>query len=247
MRVGVVCEGPTDFYAIRSFLGHALANQSFVVEFIPIQPDVDNTSPEGGWGNVLLWSRKNPPVARIQKYFRGGLFAGELSEQPLDAILLQLDTDILGNDLFNEFVRTHLGLSVSNPSTPAERAEEIRKVLSIAAGFTDLTQYDIDKHIAAPAVESTETWCLAAFDNRAQDFELLKADELRNAFMSALESCEGRAPKANYSTVDKSTNRRRQFCETHAVGSHRVLKGCERFKETHDHLLTLCRLRSSRA
>ena len=48
MRVGVVCEGPTDFFAIESFFGHALKNDQIDAEFERIQPTLDNTNPEGG-------------------------------------------------------------------------------------------------------------------------------------------------------------------------------------------------------
>ena len=54
MRVGVVCEGPTDFFAIESFFGHALENDQIDAEFVRVQTKSDNTNSEGGWGNVLL-------------------------------------------------------------------------------------------------------------------------------------------------------------------------------------------------
>ena len=59
MRVGVVCEGATDFVAIDAFFGQSLADHGIEAEFVPIQPEKDKTSPEGGWGNVLHWLQKN--------------------------------------------------------------------------------------------------------------------------------------------------------------------------------------------
>ncbi|MCK4712560.1 MAG: hypothetical protein KAT26_06735, partial [Marinosulfonomonas sp.] len=75
MRIGVVCEGPTDFIAIKEFLGASLAKRHINSTFISIQPDPDNTLGDG-WTRVFYWLENNLPQSRIKSYFDGGLFGG---------------------------------------------------------------------------------------------------------------------------------------------------------------------------
>ena len=83
MRIGVVCEGPTDAHAIVCFLQASLTHRGITPDFIPIQPDTDNTRPlDGGWGAVFLWLKKNGASQRsdsslsIQKLFAELRFVG---------------------------------------------------------------------------------------------------------------------------------------------------------------------------
>ena len=85
-----MCEEPTDFFfTIESFF-YALENDYIDAEFVCVQPKSDNTSSEGGWGNVLLWLDRNNPEYRIQNYFGGGLFA-DPHHKPKEAIPLFMD------------------------------------------------------------------------------------------------------------------------------------------------------------
>lgn len=237
MRVGVVCEGPTDFFAIRSFFGHALEVDTGVQpEFIALQPEVDCTNPEAGWGNVLLWLQRNSPKIRIQQYFAGGLFGGGLATPPLDALLIQLDSDILGEHVFTDYVQNTYGFQLGNPQLGAARANQIRAVLELACRFPEMTQADIDRHVIAPAVESTESWCIAAFTTPTPDCELLSGQSLVDAFMAALERSEGREPTLPYAKIDKNIKRRLAFCEKHANGSRRVRNGCQHFETAYQQL-----------
>ena len=231
MRVGVVCEGPTDFFAVKSFFGHALENAlAAPVEFIALQPQMDKTNPEAGWGNVLLWLANNPPVSRVQQYFGGGLFAGALGSDPLDALLIQLDSDILGDRLFKDYVFKSYNLTVENPTQQDERAKEISRVLQEAAQFINMTAIDVRRHVIAPAVEATESWCVAAFNAQAMNCEDLSGQRLVDAFMVALEKSEGRIPSLPYANTDKDQRRREIFCNKHASGSARVIEGCPAFE-----------------
>ena len=94
-----------------------MSSEGFSVEFVPLQPDPDATSPEGGWTHVLLWLENHPPDSRIPQFFTGGLFGGDLAQEPLDGILVQLDSDILGNEflwcLCKESAWPHRGKSGS--------------------------------------------------------------------------------------------------------------------------------------
>ena len=239
VRIGVVCEGPTDFHAIKSFFGHSMSSAGFPVEFVPLQLDVDATSPEGGWGHVLLWLKNHPPDNRIQEYLTEGLFAGGLAREPFDGILIQLDSDVLEHDSFGSYVAKQFGHNVKNPATAEQRAEEVRLVLSKAARLPQMTDADVLRHVLAPAVESTETWCVAAFSPRRSNFESLSGHDLVYEFMCALEKSESRLPKPQYAKADKTPNRRLRFCEAYACQSNRIIAGCPRFREAHDRLHAL--------
>lgn len=238
MKVGVICEGPTDFVAIENFFGMALAQSEITASFKPIQPQMDNTSPDAGWGNVLLWLNKNPPSARISKLFGGGLFGGELGAEPLDCLLIQLDTDALEEPGFQAYVKKTYDYSVQLAATPTDRAQEVRNILELACG-DDMTEADKRRHVPAPAVESTETWCVAAFSAQPQDFEIISAQALTDRFMHALETTEGRVPTLPYAGIDKSIKRRQRFCKAIAGGAPRVSAGCPHFAIALDALVKL--------
>lgn len=229
MRIGVVCEGPSDFPALSNFFGHALQERGVDTHFLPLFPEMDKTRPEGGWANVLLWFDRYPPDARIQTYFGGGLFDGALSSEPLDAILIQLDSDALDHLPFASFVKDRYGFRVSSSNKPERRATQIEDIISLAARCDAMTEVDVARHVSVAAVEATETWCVAAFHAKHDNYELLRGADLIDAFMKALERSEGRTPQPRYSNIDKSLPRRRRFCEAHASGSGRIVNGCEQF------------------
>lgn len=239
MRIGVVCEGPSDYHAIESFFRHSLGSEGISAEFKALQPDMDRTQPEAGWGHVLLWLKKNPPASRIQNYFSGGLFGGGLATPSYDCILIQLDSDVLGEEGFCKFVSDEYGIAADCPDGAESRADVVRVIIEVACQFEHMANADRLKHIPAPAVESTEAWCVAAFRPVREDFELLSGQVLTDAFMSALETSESRAPTPPYARVDKSAKRRQKFCETHAPGSARIVAGCSQFKKTHELLVAL--------
>ena len=241
VRIGVVCEGLTDWHAIRSFLRNSMSSAGFSVEFVPLQPDPDATSSKGGWTKVLSWLENHPPEHRAQRFFTRGLFGGGLAEELLDGILVQLDSDILGEDSFVAHVEKQHGYTAKDPATAEQRAEEVCQVLSLAARLLEMTEADVSRHVLAPAVESTEAWCVAAFSSRPSDFERLSGPDLANEFMCALERSESRPLKQPYAHVDKSPDRRLRFCRNYASQSDRIIAGCPRFREAHDQLLYLAR------
>lgn len=232
MRVGVICEGQTDFVAIEAFFRSSLSSLNIVSEFVAVQPTMDNTLPKAGWGNVLLWLNNNPPTTRIAKYFGGGLFGGDLNFTPLDCLLIQLDTDILENESFQNYVREQYNWNTATPAESSERAQQIISVLRLAWREQDLTVADKNRHIPAPAVESTEAWCIAAFNAQPVNCEDLSGQLLVDKFMSALEISEGRPPTLPYAKINKDTNRRRRFCEMHEKSADRISAGCVQFEQT---------------
>ena len=232
MRIGVICEGPTDFPAIQSFFKHSLSQQGIQAEFVPLQPLGDNT--QGGWTQVLYWLDRNPPAIRIQDYFKGELF----DEEPqLDCLLIHMDSDILDDDSFKVHVKNKYQYAVKNLRSADDRGDEIRAIINRAAQFSEMPEAIEQRHVLAPAVESTEAWCVAAFTRRKKDFEALSGPQLADAFMQALERSESRKPEQSYTNIDKSISRRERFCEAYAEHSGRVIRGCPQFEKIYRQLL----------
>ena len=238
MRIGVVCEGQTDFIAIEAFLGHSLKHHGITAEFEAIQPEMDNSSP-AGWGHVLMWLVNNPPRTRVLKLFGGGLFGGNLARPPLDCLLIHLDTDILGHDSFNKYIKKKFGYTANSPTEPIDRGQEISDILKLAWREQDMADADNDRNVPAMSVESTENWCVAAFSAQPDDFELLSGQHLVDCFMSALEISEGQRPNTPYVNIAKNIRRRQGFCKNHASNSLRVSSGCHHFKIILEKLMLL--------
>ena len=230
MRIGVVCEGPTDAHAIVCFLHASLTHRGITPDFIPIQPDTDNTRPpDGGWDAVFRWLKKNPPRSRTRTYFHGGLFDDDLSAKRCDVMVFQLDTDILSDLGFQNWTNEHYDYSVANLPDPVERGKEITAIIEKVGEFSELPLADMARHISAPAVESTETWCIAAFRQLSLDTELLSGSELCQEFMTALHRFENR-PIQNFVHIDKDTDRRHRYCENHSGGFSRLENQCYHYR-----------------
>ena len=230
MRIGIVCEGETDVHAIVCFLGASLENRGVKATFVALQPEMDRTSPSGGWGLVLKWLEKNPPRSRTKTFLGGGLFGHGLSAKQCDLIVIQMDADNLSDDAFRNHMRNQYGVDVVDLGDPIERGNEVRSILETAGDFDELVKADRDRHVVAPAVESTETWCVAAFERQGQDPELLRSQDLCFAFMEALHRSENR-PVREFAQIDKSPNRRLRFCETHSAGVDRLEGQCHHYRE----------------
>ena len=234
MRVGVVCEGPTDWHAIVCFLGTSLTARGIAPVFIDIQPETDRTNPpEGGWGAVLNWLRNNPPESRVDAYFDRGLFGGRLSAKRCDVMVFQMDADILSDRSFQHWVTGNLGYEVVDSGDPMQRGSEIRSIIEIAGDFVELSIRASQRHIPAPAVESTETWCVAAFRVLCGDPEVLRGPDLCLEFMTALHRSENR-PVQQFAHIDKQPNRRRRYCEKHSAGFERLEAQCLHYRELVD-------------
>lgn len=213
MRIGVICEGETDYIGIENFLGGALAQRGIDASFIPIQPNPDNTL-GGGWTRVLYWLEANPLQSRLKSLFGAGLFGGNLSGNRCDVLVIQMDTDILGDGSF-ETELTRLGVIATNPASITDRGQEIERILVHLSQIDNSTEVDKKKHIFSPTVESGETWCVAAFQKLDYDPEALQGQSLRDAFGSVLAGSEGRPATIPYGAPNKSKKRRRKFCNRH--------------------------------
>jgi hypothetical protein len=231
LRVGVVCEGPTDYPAIVAFMGEALAAAGIAASFIGIQPDMGRTLQNAEWGNLECWLKSNPPAQRIRVHFDGGLFQRNMSAKACDVLLIQMDSDILDDGAFQAHLRNDYDFALVGASKPSERGRQIVQVLELWSKVNELTAVDRQRHIFAPAVESTETWCVAAFDHKYQDPETLRGAALIQAFMEALETSESR-PIKTYVEADKQEERRKIFCEKHSSTGHaRIMEACPHFAQ----------------
>lgn len=234
MKIGVICEGRTDFVAIEAFFGHALNEIGIKPVFDPIQPKMDNTTPRGGWARVLRWLERNDLQKRRVNYFDGGPFDQEPALGVLDCLLVQMDADVLDDIAFQKYVHDrYAGIKLDSPVPfePKARAKEIEKVF-LAAGWhlPNMKAIELMRHISSPAVESTEAWCLAAHSEEGEDFELISGQNLKDRFMSALALCEGKSPQVPYEEIDKNVDRRKSFCEEYAHCSRKVILGCVQFE-----------------
>lgn len=232
MRIGVVCEGPTDALAITNFLRASLKGHGIESVFVPIQPESDRTKPsDGGWHAVLNWLRKNPPESRIKNYLSGGLFDSDLSEKRCDVLVFQMDSDILSECGFQNWTRKTLDYDVTDSSDPIQRGNEIRSIIGVAGRFKTLSDDESTRHIPAPAVESTETWCVAAVRTLSDDPERLKGTDLCQEFMTALHRSEDRDIQP-FTQIDKTPGRRSRFCKKHAAGGFRLVETqCRHYRE----------------
>lgn len=210
MRIGVICEGQTDFWAIKSFLGKTLEVD---VTFVDLQPDMDRTQAPAGWGNLSRWFGASSPIERCRRYFGGGLFEDELDAKACDFFVVQMDTDHISDQSFRSYNKEHHGIVVTGEQ--GKEYEEAVRVLGKWAGLENLTEVDVRRHIMAPAIPSTESWCVAAFEWCDDDPDLLPNHELVDRFMRCLHKFEGRQPQvAPYTTIDKDILRRKKYCES---------------------------------
>ena len=229
MRIGLVCEGPSDVPAIIHFFGSQLRQRGIEPNFRNLFPEPDRTRAAGGWSNLMLWLKRNPAKTRIARYFSEGLFGGDAVQEPLDAIIIQIDADIVEERGFQSYVEAEFGLNIASVATSGERGQALAEVLDAACELSSMVKIDRDRHVSAIAVESTETWCLAAFRAQPEQFEEMRGEVLTNAFMQALEISESRQPQDAYVNCDKDAARRERFCATHAAQSSRIVDTCPHF------------------
>ena len=229
MRIGIVCEGETDAHAMECFLEASLRSRGLEASFVTLQPRMDRTSPSGGWGMVLKWFEQNPPDTRIRTYFDGGLFDNGLSAKQCDVVTFQMDADVLSDEAFRRHMKRRFDRDIGDPDDPIERGQAIRGIIEMAGAFERLSERDLGRHVIAPSVESTETWCVAIFKRLEFDPELLRSQDLCDAFMKALHQSEGRAIQ-RFASINKSSRRRRHFCRKHSDGFERLERQCRHYR-----------------
>lgn len=217
MRIGVICEGQTDFLAIKIFLEKEflLLGQNFVFDMI--QPAFDNSLPSG-WPQVLLWLENNEMTFRSALYLKGdSLFAVEDEEAKYDALLFQMDSDVIGEQSFEGFIEKRK-ISYAPPVNNVDRGNVIRHVMLAIGGHASDAEALHHKEVMAPVVESSEAWVLAA-ENIANNPEVLIGQPLINEFGALVGRCSGHAPKPSYGSINKNTKTRGRICKAIARAS----------------------------
>ncbi|WP_321342237.1 hypothetical protein [Breoghania sp.] len=212
MKVGVICEGPTDFIVMKSFFTKDLSEHFQEIEFFLIQPALDNTLP-GGWSQVLYWLENNPPENRTALYRRGqSLFLNEEDDKKFDALLFQMDTDIIGENGFEKFCSDR-GLAPQNPCAPKERANFIRGVLISLAAYETIDDAISSGETPIAIVEACETWIVAAGTEGGGDAEKLLPADTCNRFGRILAKTIGERPQKKYAKINKSPKTREKLCK----------------------------------
>ena len=227
MKIGVVCEGETDFYAIKYYVGEELKKKGVDANFVLLQPAADESS-GGGWGNVLLWLLNNPPASR-NKFFARGLFSLSKEKTDIDVILMHLDTDVLMDVGFLNYVQKH-GCILNPVTTTKDKSIEISKILSV---FSDVNGVQVSlksKYIYAPIAESSESWCISAEGGYHGNSEHLSGQALVDAFGAALARVSGNPVNATYSKINKNKSSRENFCSKTSSSSNKVMN-CTLFSE----------------
>ena len=230
MRIGIVCEGPTDTYAIRYFLEASLIERGITPQFVPIQPDIDRTRPtDGGWGLVMNWLKRNPPRSRTRAYFGEGMFSSPMSAKQCDVMIIHMDTDVLSDTSFRNWMLHYFRYTVEDSTEPVRRGSEARNILRLVGRFCDLNSNDSERHICAPSVESTETWCVAVREQLYTDPERLSGWYLLPEFMTLLHESENRRIQP-FANLDKTPRRRLRYCKRNSQGFRALEDQCFQYR-----------------
>lgn len=212
MRVGIVCEGQTDYITMKSFLSAELTNKGKTIEFDLIQPALDNTLP-GGWSQVAYWLEQNPLANRNAVYLKGqAVFSLEEDDRKFDVLIFQIDTDIIGETGFENFI-SQRGIDPVRPISPVDRSKFIQEIINKLAGHASLSVALTAKEVPIALVESCETWIVAAASS-VEGAETLTTDELRNSFGAVVAQETGHPVMPEYQTTNKKVKTRVKICES---------------------------------
>lgn len=239
MKVGIVCEGMTDFHAINYYVSAAFQKKGLSIEFVALQPVPDNTSC-GGWGNVFSWLENNPPSAR-ESFFDRGLFANSKRLSSLDSILIHLDTDILSEKSFLNFLKNR-NVNIGTSTSLIEQSSQLSMLIAHFANLDQCAEAIAAKHIAAPIAESSEAWCIAVDPEFKGSAEALSGQALVNAFGVSFARFNRNMPKVVYAAINKNTKSRERYCKGTASEVAR-LQSCTLFVSLVDKLSVIAPFR----
>lgn len=237
--IGLICEGPTDVVAIKCLLGETLRRDGVEADFRELQPTPDRTrkNPEAGWGNVEAWLQERTLADRLEEHIFGGIFADDLAtDNRCDILLLQIDGDNLDDQPFRTFNQNRYELELSSPSDPSERFDEIATVLSKWGMLDGGTDAERRLHLLAPAIENTETWCLAAFERQDDDIERMRKADQGVLVSAMIARIEGKDVNPAAMRVPKGVEQRITICKKLLKGNcpTRLLAQSSSFRRLHD-------------
>jgi hypothetical protein len=212
MKIGLVCEGQTDYITMVSFLSAELSRLGHSAEFDLIQPALDNSLPSG-WTQVFYWLEQNPLKNRNALYRRGNsLFSIDDEDDKFDILAFQIDTDIIGEDSFERFIEKR-GITPIRPSSAICRGKFIRNLICQFSGHSSVGSALESKDIPIALVESCETWVVAAAAD-CDDAESLSPEELCNRFGEVVAAQSNQPPQSSYASINKTMKTRRRVCSS---------------------------------
>jgi hypothetical protein len=216
-KIGVVCEGQTDFVAIKIFLEAEFRARGKVVKFTMIHPASDGSLP-AGWPQVLFWLENNELSFRSALYLKGdALFQTEDEDKKFDALLYQIDSDIIGEKSFEAFIKKR-DISYTTPKTNTDRGNVIRDILLRQGQHASDEEALSKREVVAPTVESSEAWLIAA-ENLVSNAEHLSGQSLIDAFGDLVARARNRPPMGSYKNINKSIKTREFVCNSIATNS----------------------------
>lgn len=174
IRIGVVLEGELDELVFDKLVPAAVKTISSK-NLVTLQPTIDKTSDkgqiDGGWTGVMKWCLGNAPELRRGIVKNNGLFESDDPENlRYNALLIHLDSDICKNHGFQKNSGVNPGGFNLNSSKGRGKY--------IAATLTKWLWPEGDDHndsswtVFAVAVESVETWLIAAISDEANPEEI---------------------------------------------------------------------------
>ena len=133
------------------------------------------------------------------------------------------------------------GTAVKNPTPTQHRGNEIRRIIKRVAKLPLQRRGGTSgPYVIAAAVESTETWCLSAFQLLNANPERLSGSTLCQEFMKALHASEGRSITGRaFATISKDVRRRKRFCRRTSSGVGRIEAQCYHYKKL---IVDLCQV-----
>jgi hypothetical protein len=134
-RIGVICEGKTDYPVIQNILIGYLGEDNFDLMKLPeIQDETDKRKDQGGWESVLIYCASPQFVESLDNY---------------DFLVIQIDTDRIFN---------HQNFSAINTGLPyLELYTEILRSFERIIGMSIFSKYR-SKIIFAISIDTIECW-----------------------------------------------------------------------------------------
>lgn len=227
IKIGVIAEGITDHIVYEKFISEFFKDKDFELHFIKEQPgDATSSTIGGGWTEVKKWCLRNSPTFR-NTLLTQGLFKGASTR---DILLFHIDSDIAQKIMANAQETGH------DLSSPLKRGAYVNRKL-IEWLWPDQNNPDMDKHVIAPAVDSTETWMVCAIDNNLNIEAISNQDkELETILANLIRDNNIHNLQAGARSLPKKPSRYNDVCDKIKKDVSTVYANCSYFKKTCDDL-----------
>lgn len=177
IRIGIICEGASDYTILEWCLREALERIGHKPTFHAIHPIRDKTSgafEDGGWHQVYKWCVRNDQAAR-RRFFGAGLFDDD-DAIAVDLLIVHIDGDVHG--ILGAADRSKRVTSVD----PANYHPTPKGILAFGEDLLVNWLFEEsgtrDMSMPAPTVLESEAWLLAGlrWHNNAEYVEEPKAE-----------------------------------------------------------------------